>query len=214
MADGVSSLSASRIDGSDDPCRSQEISETLRTFTPLTSAEQEFLLRLARRTLEAYVDTRTAPPAHLPPGLSLSDHRGVFVTLYSKGKLRGCVGCHRSDDPLYRTVQNMAVSSGFRDPRFPPLRRNELGHVTLEISAYLTTVVSIGSAEEFVVGRHGIIMRIGGLAATFLPKVAVQQGWNRVQTLERLCLKAGLSSDAWRSPEARFSVYETQVFSE
>jgi uncharacterized protein (TIGR00296 family) len=72
--------------------------------------------------------------------------------------------------------------------------------------------VPIGSPEQFVVGRHGIIMELGGRTSTFLPKVAVQQGWSRERTLERLCLKAGLPAEAWRSPEARFSVYETQVF--
>jgi len=188
----------------------------IRRYPPLSAAHQEFLLSLARMTLEGYVSTGAVPDAELPADLerALCDHRGVFVTLYSEGRLRGCVGCHHSELPLFQTIQKMVVSSGFQDPRFPPLRRQELESLRIEISAYLTGVVPIESPEQFEVGRHGIIMTLGGRTSTFLPKVASQQGWNREQTMERLCRKAGLTHDAWKSSEARFSVYETQVFHE
>jgi AMMECR1 domain-containing protein len=91
---------------------------------------------------------------------------------------------------------------------------DELRNLEIEISVYRTCVVSITSPDEFVVGEEGIILKVGGAEATYLPQVATEQGWDRTATLENLCLKAGLRRDAWKDRDARFSVYVTQVFRE
>ncbi len=68
-------------------------------------------------------------------------------------------------------------------------------------------------AEDFVVGKHGIIIEKNGRRATFLPQVAPEQGWDRETTLAHLARKAGLPADAWRTG-TRFWVYEAIVFGE
>jgi MEMO1 family protein len=184
-------------------------------FEPLGQGEQELLLALARKTLEVALDGgRVEAAAPAASGPHLRDRRGVFVTLTIDGDLRGCIGTHEPDTPLWDTVRRMAAASAFEDPRFPPLARSELARVRIEISVYLTRLLPLRSADEYVVGRQGIILKAGGRAATFLPQVPVEQGWDRETTLAELCLKAGLPKDAWRGSDALFLVYETQVFGE
>jgi AmmeMemoRadiSam system protein A len=186
-----------------------------RIYEPLFIKEQRYLLESARRTLESRC--RGEPPTKfLPPGefTHLTECRGAFVSLHEETKLRGCVGRHTSDLPLYRLIPEMAVASGFQDPRFPPLRKEELERLEIEISVYLSDVVALDDPSEYQVGKHGIIFRKGGYTSTFLPHVAVEQGWDRETTLRYLCTKAGLPPDSWKDEEAEFAVYETQIFRE
>ena len=51
-------------------------------------------------------------------------------------------------------------------------------------------------------------------SAVFLPQVAPEQGWDLAETLTNLSRKAGLPPDAWKSPAAKFTVFEAIVFRE
>jgi AMMECR1 domain-containing protein len=62
----------------------------------------------------------------------------------------------------------------------------------------LTEPVAIADWTGFEVGRHGIVLVKGSRRAVFLPDVAVEQGWDREQTLTHLARKAGLPADGWR----------------
>ena len=128
--------------------------------------------------------------------------------------LRGCIGHHESDLPLYKLLPQMAVAAAFGDPRFPPLQSNELDHINIKISVYLTNVYQIADLTEFEMGVHGIIMRHGRHTATYLPEVPIEAGWTTVeQEMESLSKKAGLHRDAWKN-DTEFWVYRTQVFDE
>ncbi len=188
----------------------------IQTFDALSKEEQEYLLMIARRSLEEYILKGRVPDINIPEKYQkhLSEKRGVFVTIYKGSELRGCIGNHMPEIPLCECVQRMALESGFNDPRFSPLKEEELDDIRIEISVYLTGVEPIESIEEFEVGKHGIIMQKGSRSATFLPKVPVEQGWDKVTTLKYLCLKAGLEPNAWKDGDTRFAVYETQVFCE
>ncbi len=188
----------------------------IRSYEPLTADEQRRLLAAARESLEMYCRCRSLPKVD---GASAScphlrEKRGVFVTLEEDGMLRGCIGCFEAELPLYAIVPHMAVQSGFADPRFKPLRAEELSKLKIEISVYLSTIEPIQSLDEFVPGKHGIVLEKGDRRATFLPQVATEQGWDKETTLRHLSLKAGLPSNAWKDPDARFFIYETQVFRE
>ena len=115
--------------------------------------------------------------------------------------------------PLYQAVTARAVDSAFRDPRFPQLSPDEFRRVEIEVSA-LTPSRPVKSWQEIEIGRHGMTITKDGRSAVFLPQVAPEQGWNLEQTLTYLSRKAGLSGDAWRSPDASFTVFEAIVFKE
>jgi len=188
-----------------------------RIIEKLNKKEQEYLLAIARKALEEYTRTKKMPILQGITGEGLEHlyrQSGVFVTLYKNGQLRGCIGNHQSSFPLWQTVGLLAVSSGFSDPRFPPLRQEELGDITIEISVYLSRIEPIKSIDEFEIGKHGIILQKGNRSATFLPQVALEQGWDKETTLDNLCLKAGLPPGAWKDKNAILEIYRTQVFHE
>ena len=127
--------------------------------------------------------------------------------------LRGCIGYHGNDIPLYQLVPDRAVSAAFRDSRFPPLSMEELDRIEIKVSVYLSNVYRIESLDEFELGQHGIILRKGDRGATFLPEVPIEAGWDKEEEMEQLCRKAGLPRGAWRE-NAELYVYATQVFGE
>lgn len=183
----------------------------------LDAGERRELLRVARGAIEEHLGRAGAGAAiDLTPGLL--EPRGVFVTLRVPGPaesgvgvLRGCIGSLASARPLHEEVGRNAVAAAFHDPRFPPLRPEELDAVRLSVSA-LTPVRPVDGPSEIVVGRHGVVLVLGDRSAVFLPEVAVDQGWDRTALLRNLARKAGLDANAWRG--ASFRVFETESFSE
>lgn len=177
----------------------------------LTKKEQRELLKIARQTIVGYVTSRTVPVvATALPGLNL--HSGCFVTIKQKGELRGCIGNFVSDQPLYLLVQEMAVSAATRDPRFYPMKVDDLADFTLDISV-LSPLEKAASVEEIKVGKHGIYIVKGSYRGVLLPQVATEYGWNRDQFLQHTCIKAGLPQDAWQG-ECDIFIFSAQVFGE
>ena len=177
----------------------------------LSPAARERLLAIARGALAAALRQRPIPETGADDP-ELQAQRGMFVTLTKHGDLRGCMGHFDQDVPLYKLAAEQALVSAFEDPRFPPLDPSELQEISIEISV-LSPPRPVASAEEIVVGTHGVILRKGMRGATFLPQVAPEQGWGREEMLAHLSLKAGLNPDAWKEG-ASFQVYTAQVFGE
>jgi AmmeMemoRadiSam system protein B/AmmeMemoRadiSam system protein A len=193
---------------------------------PLSAEDKRTLLRLARLSLEASVRKGRFDPEGIKPIAvtpSLERKAGAFVTLKCKsgpdatcsghgGELRGCIGTIEPSSTVYDVVARRAASAALEDTRFPhSVTVEELPSITIEISV-LTPPRPVKSADEIVIGRHGIILANGWNRATFLPQVAPEQGWDRETTLRHLAQKAGLPSDGWK--KAEFEVYEAIVFSE
>jgi len=138
----------------------------------------------------------------------LKKKRGVFVTLYKNGKLRGCIGHLRSDVPLYTLIPRIAKKSAFEDGRFLPVTCDELPDISVTVSV-LTNPRPIKSYKEIELGKHGIILQQGYKSAVYLPKVPIEQKWNLATTLKELSIKAGLAADAWKDPQTTFKVFES-----
>jgi len=177
----------------------------------LSGEEKQALLRIARESIEAELKGE-APPAAGGQG-TLDVKRGAFVSLKKRGKLRGCIGMIEAKKPLAQTVEEMAVAAAFQDPRFPPLRREELKDLRVEISVLtpLRRVADVGAIE---IGTHGLYIRRGALAGLLLPQVATEWRWDRETFLRETCRKAGLAPDAWRDPETEIYLFSADVFSE
>jgi len=122
---------------------------------------------------------------------------GAFVTLRKGGKLRGCIGYIAPIKPAWQAVLDNAEAAALRDQRFRPVQPDELEGLDVEVSV-LTDPVPIADWTGFELGRHGIVLVKDGRRAVFLPDVAVEQGWDREQTLTHLARKAGLPADGWR----------------
>jgi len=105
----------------------------------------------------------------------------------------------------------MAVAAATRDPRFYPMKLEDLENFYLEISV-LTPLHKISSPEEIIVGEHGIYLEKNFSRGVLLPQVAVEHGWDRETFLRQTCLKAGLHEDAWLEG-AELSIFSAEVFS-
>ncbi|MDF7801266.1 AmmeMemoRadiSam system protein B [Pontiellaceae bacterium B1224] len=177
----------------------------------LSAEDKCQLLQWARYKIASRFAGRAAEP-ELEVSAAMKATMGAFVTIHKQGQLRGCIGEIFPRRPLIEAVSEHAVNAAFHDPRFPELREAELPEIDLEISA-LTPPYPVGSYEEIVIGQHGMVLSKLGHSAVFLPQVAVEQGWDLETTLSHLAVKAGLSSNDWKS-DCQFHVFEAVVFGE
>lgn len=177
----------------------------------LTKKEQKDLLKIARETIVAYV-TSGKISAIETASKGLNVETGCFVTIKQQGQLRGCIGNFVSDKPLYKLVQEMAVSAATRDPRFYPMKQQDLADFELDISV-LSPLKLAASVDEIRVGTHGIYLVKGSYRGVLLPQVATEYGWDRETFLRHTCLKAGLPENAWQK-ECEIFIFSALVFGE
>ena len=129
-------------------------------------------VRLARAEVEAWITERRRiePPADLPPAL-LCERAGVFVSLHKDGRLRGCIG---TIEPvrgcIAEEIIENAISAATRDPRFPPVRENELDALEISVDV-LSSPEKINSKDELDVKRYGVIVSKGRRRGLLLPNL-------------------------------------------
>jgi AmmeMemoRadiSam system protein B/AmmeMemoRadiSam system protein A len=175
--------------------------------------EKLALLKIARNTMEKYVRERRLPEVDMTSVTeNMKMQAGAFVTLKEKGELRGCIGRFTASQPLYRVVQEMAVSASTEDSRFEPVTPAETELVEVEISV-LSPMKRVYSANDIILGKHGIYIKKGYFSGTFLPQVATETGWTKEEFLGHCARdKAGIGWDGWK--DAELYIYEACVFSE
>ena len=178
----------------------------------LSPDEKAALLKLARTTLESYLDNETIPSCQTPGG-NLVERKGAFVSLHCGDELRGCIGQLYPDRELYKIVQHCVLSAALEDNRFMHVVKEEVGELSIEISV-LTPFRRIRQIEEIEVGKHGLYMVQGHFRGLLLPQVATQYGWDRITFLRQTCRKSGLPESAWQEPQTAIHIFEAEVFSE
>ena len=172
------------------------------------------LLASSRFALQQLVLTGELQPDGPPvPHQVASLRPGLFVTLKIGDQLRGCIGHMVGQLNLAQALPQLTRAAAFEDPRFPPVRPDELPAIRLELSV-LTPPQTVNAWQEIQIGRHGIILAWQGHQAVFLPQVPGEQGWDLPATLTALARKAGLSERAWQNPDCRFQVFEAIHFAE
>jgi len=180
--------------------------------TMASPEEGNILLTVARTTLEGHFQGKSVQaPKNIPP--SLQQKRGTFVTLHLEGNLRGCIGRVEPQAPLLETVSEMALEAALRDPRFPPLTKEELPRVLLEISI-LSPLKRITDPQDIEIGKHGLLIRKEGAAGLLLPQVPKEHGWTKKEFLMQTCHKAGLPDNAWKEEGTHLYIFTTEIYSE
>ncbi|MDO9106880.1 MAG: AmmeMemoRadiSam system protein A [Methylovulum sp.] len=181
----------------------------------LTKEHQQQLLALAKRAIEYGV--RTGRPLKLVLAdfpAELTELRATFVTLEKHHQLRGCIGMLEAVRPLAEDIAENAYAAAFNDPRFPPLRAEELSELDIHLSILTQPEPVFFTSEQELLGQlqpgvDGLILEAGRRRGTFLPSV-----WESLpepaQFLRHLKQKAGLPSDYW-SDTVRVYRYRTEV---
>lgn len=157
------------------------------------------LLPIARAAIAEQLGESAPPTDGSAPFLAVDG--ASFVTLHTKGHLRGCIGTIEPHRSLGEDVAENAIAAAFRDPRFQPLARAEYPQLSLEVSVLSPREeIHFTSREDAYAqirpGIDGILLTAGFHRATFLPQV-----WAQLPTVEEfmgaLLRKAGLSHDYW-----------------
>jgi len=183
----------------------------------------QVLIRLARHTLMKKLNKKidTVESRALEEALKedcFQEHFGTFVTLKINGQLKGCIGNITASGPVKEGVRRNVKNAAFHDPRFSPLRDEDLEHVDIEVSILAQPeTLKYRDGDDLIaklrVNVDGVIIRKGFASATFLPQV-----WKQLprpeEFLSHLCMKAGMSAEAWRNDKLEVKIYQVQYFDE
>jgi AmmeMemoRadiSam system protein A len=164
--------------------------------------ERERLLELARYAI-TYSQTHGDGPSIRADDYpaKLGEVRACFVTLHLRGELRGCIGNIEAMQPLAVEVAGRARATAYHDPRFDPVRREELDQLEISISVLSAPEsFSVASEEELLStlrpGIDGLILQEVTSRGVFLPAVWEQLPDPR-EFVEHLKVKAGLGEKYW-----------------
>lgn len=185
----------------------------------LTDGEKQVLLRLAREAMEHAVCGRKLPPLDQSSITShLRENGASFVTLTIDGNLRGCIGALEAFQPLVDDVREHAVAAALEDPRFPPVEKNELGRIHIEVSRLTVPQPLEYSSSHDLLSKlrphiDGVILKSDFRRATFLPQV-----WEKIPRpedfLDQLCMKMGSRPAAWQNTKLKVFTYQVEEFHE
>ncbi|MFA5400460.1 MAG: AmmeMemoRadiSam system protein A [Dehalococcoidia bacterium] len=164
--------------------------------------EMHPLAKLARKAVEGYVNgRRMVEPDELAP--EMKERAGVFVSLKKRGQLRGCIGTFEPTQPsvAQEIIQN-AISSATGDPRFSPVRPDELDQVEYSVDV-LTSPQPVDDKAQLDAKKYGVIVEAGRRRGLLLPDL---EGVDSVDMQIDICRqKAGIS------PAEPIKLYRFQV---
>ncbi len=196
-----------------------EKEEKMADKDKLTDQEGEYLLALARRTIEERLFGKEPGREDEESGSDrFLEKRGTFVTLNINKNLRGCIGHIVPYEPLIDSIRSNAINSAFDDPRFRPMSKEEWKDVKVEISILTEPkILKYSGADDLLEklrpGIDGVIIKKGYEQATFLPQVWEQLPDKR-DFLTHLCLKAGMGGNEWKKGDLTVYTYQVQAFEE
>ena len=176
-------------------------------------SKEDPYVRLARFTVEQYIRERKRIriPQDLPESLRKSlpmemmqAEAGVFVSLHKEGRLRGCIGTIAAVRPcIAEEIVENAISASTRDPRFSPVRPDELPFLEISVDV-LGEAEKIQSKDELDVKRYGVIVTKGNKRGLLLPNL---DGVDTIDDQVSIALqKAGLSPREKNYELQRFEV--------
>ncbi len=176
--------------------------------------QKKELIENARNAILNYIDGKKdiiKNELHQNPYFNLP--KAVFVTLYKDKYLRGCIGTTSPQGTLFDSVKYYAIQAAFNDPRFSPVKKEEMKDIKLEISI-LSQPVEIKSYKEIREKKDGVIIITEGGSGLFLPQV-----WEHFKTkeefLSELCeQKAGVKRDCFKDPRTKIYTFSVDVIEE
>ncbi len=175
--------------------------------------EKKILVETARAAINEELLGTKFERIELADDSILKVNAGAFVTLTIDGRLRGCVGYIFSDNSIYDTVCDAAVSAAIHDTRFPTLTPGEIDMISIEVSI-LSPKFKLDSYDDIIIGKHGLILEEGYYRGLLLPQVPIEHNMNREQYLDAICQKSGLPHDYWRNNKIELYGFTATVFSE
>jgi hypothetical protein len=191
----------------------------MKDYNNLSEEDGNILVKTTRKIVTEYIKNNTKPKLEKEFKNNYSFNAGVFVTLNSTQGLRGCIGYPLPDKLLFNALEDAAISAATKDPRFSPVKYEELDSITFEVTVLTPPKkIVVSKPEEYLskikVGRDGLIIKNGFYSGLLLPQVPVEYGWNEEEFLEYTCEKAGLPKKYWKNLDTEIQKFEGIVFKE
>lgn len=129
----------------------------------------------------------------------------TWNTISSSGNksLRGCIGTFEPQ-LLEDGLSSYAMTSAFDDHRFSPIPKDLMPRLQCAVTLLINFSSPTKDPMDWTIGTHGIRISFTyhgrRLGATYLPDVALEQGWTKEEAIVSLMRKAGWSGkkDEWR----------------
>lgn len=191
----------------------------MKDYNNLSEDDGNILVKTARVVVTEYLKNGIKPKLEKEFKNDFSFKSGVFVTLNSILGLRGCIGYPLPDKLLFNALEDAAISAATQDPRFSPVKYEELDSITFEVTVLTPPKkIVVNKPEEYLseikVGRDGLIVKHGFYSGLLLPQVPIEYGWNEEEFLEYTCEKAGLPKNYWKNLDTEIQKFEGIVFKE
>lgn len=191
----------------------------MKDYSNISKDDSHILVKTARKVVTEYLKNGIKSKLEKEFKNNFSFKSGVFVTLNNNLGLRGCIGYPLPDKSLFNALEDAAISAATEDPRFPPVKYEELDSITFEVTVLtLPKKIVVNKPEEYLsqikVGRDGLIVKHGFYSGLLLPQVPIEYGWNEEEFLEHTCEKAGLPKNYWKNSETEIQKFEGIVFKE
>lgn len=189
----------------------------------LTLEEGEYIVKLARRAVETYLTKGHIIKTPIDAPQKLKEQCGVFVTINTaQGKshqLRGCIGFPHPTTMLAQAIIESSINSATQDPRFMPIKAEELDQVVFEVSVLTPPeIVEVENPQDYCskieVGRDGLIVEHTFCKGLLLPQVPVELNWDEETFLCECCVKAGLPPDSWLLKGTKVYRFQAIIFEE
>jgi len=168
----------------------------------LQPADLHTLVQVATESVQHAVrERRTWRPDPADYAPALQQPGAAFVTLRSRGRLRGCIGQLTASQSLVSCVADRARAAALDDPRFDSVKPHELGGLEVEVSVLTDPEpFDVHGYDELLrtvrPGTDGLVVEAGRRRATLLPAV-----WDDLpgatEFVAALWRKAGLAPGEW-----------------
>lgn len=148
------------------------------------------IVELAKKSIETYIREGKILQVPDSPTPEMSGKAGVFVCIKKQGELRGCIGTFKPvcESVATETIMN-AISAVTKDPRFPPVREDELDELSYSVDV-LTCPEKVSGTGELDSKKYGIIVQSGQRRGLLLPDL---EGVDTVEDQVRIAkMKAGI----------------------
>ena len=187
--------------------------------TRLSDSDGVLLIKIARIAVTEFLSNGKRMKLESEDEKKFSFNSGVFVTLNNADGLRGCIGFPMPDKKLSHGIIDAAIAAATEDPRFSPVKANELNDIVFEVTVLTPPVeITVNDPMEYLekikIGRDGLIIGNSFSSGLLLPQVPVEYGWNVEEFLQHTCEKAGLEKNVWKNEKVKIEKFEGIVYKE
>ncbi len=191
----------------------------MKNYNEISIEDGKILVKTARIIVTEYLKKKKKITLEKKFESNYSFNSGVFVTLNNPLGLRGCIGYPLPDRKLFDVLIEASIAAATEDPRFSPVKSEELNQITFEVTVLTQPEeIQVSDPKEYPskikVGRDGLIVKHGFNSGLLLPQVPVEYTWTEEEFLGHTCEKANLPWDCWKDKETQIQKFEGIVFKE